>query len=93
MSLWIVEKILIEHPQSIELKTFGSSPEEISGDPAVGPSKKGSFKNFSADNIDSMMFVKEDRLETFPILDMSAMHMIVLFPKFRCKSLQKFGSL
>ena len=93
MSLWIVEKILVEHPQAIEFKTFGSSPEEISGDPAVGPSKKGSFKNFFADNIDGMMLVKEDRLETFPILDVSAMHMIVFFPKFRCKSCEKFGSL
>jgi len=87
VSPWIVEKILIEHPQSIEFKTFWSSPKKIPGDDAIGPSKEGSFKNFFADNIDGMMLIKKDRLETFPIFDISAMQMIVFLSKFGGKSL------
>jgi len=80
--------VLIDEPKTVHFEAFGSSPKIVPSYVPCSQAHNGSFDDFLADDIDSLMLIKKYRLQSLPILYLPAMQMIMLLPKLRSKGTQ-----
>jgi len=81
--------VLIDEPKTVHFEAFGSSPKIVPSYVPCSQAHNGSFDDFLADDIDGLMLIKEDGLQSLPILYLPAMHMIMLLPKLRGEGTQQ----